>query len=390
MQTESNPTRTTTSPKSNTNRKRRRRREGSIYQRRSDKRWVATYIDQAGRRRSVYAQSHSDVLARLKETIVQADNVSLKTTSTTVSAFLDSWLEDLRPHRRATTIAGYRIQCATIKRVIGNIPLAKLEPGHIQKFINSLCERGLKPSSIRQTITVLRMGLKQAVSRKMLSHNPAVDGITLPRVPKRKVEAMTVEHCRAILSAVAQDRLQALFVTMLHTGLRRGEALGLHWSDVDLDRRLLRVRTSLTWLNGSAAIGTTKTDSSQRTLTLSHSVVAALRAHRLKQNEERLSCGPDYKVSDLVFTDERGNVLSPRSVARCLDALLNEAGLAKMRLHDLRHGCATLLLSQSVDIKTISTILGHSNIRTTCDLYLHVSQQGISDAIDALDQAIGL
>jgi len=386
MQTETNPTRTTTSTRNN--RKRRRRREGSIYQRRSDKRWCATYIDQAGRRRSVYAQSHSDVLARLKKRIVDSDNITIKTTNITVGQYLDSWLEDLTPHRRATTIAGYRIQCATIKRAIGNSALLKLEPGHIQKFINTLCERGLKPSSVRQTITVLRMALKVAVSRNQISRNPSVAGITLPRVPKRKVEPMTIADCRKILDAVAQDRLQALFVTMLHTGLRRGEALGLHWDDVDLDRRLLRVKTSLTWLNGAAAIGTTKTESSQRTLTLSRTVVAALRAHRVRQHEERLACGPDYKATDLVFTDERGSALSPRSVKRCLDGLLGQAGLPQMRLHDLRHGTATLLLSQSVDIKTISTILGHSNIRTTCDLYLHVSQQGIADAVDLLDQAI--
>ncbi|MFY9556608.1 MAG: site-specific integrase [Blastocatellia bacterium] len=171
--------------------------------------------------------------------------------------------------------------------------------------------------------------------------------------------------------------------------MRRGEALGLRWSDVDLDGRTLRVGQSLQRLNGQLVLGETKTEQSRRVITIPLGAVSALREYRTRQREERMKLGPDWQDTGLVFTTQWGTPIDPRNVKRAFDTLLDNAELPHMRLHDLRHAWASWLLAEGVDLKTISTILGHSSIRVTADVYAHVNQQQISAAMNRLDQAIG-
>src|SRR5262249_50654398 len=149
-----------------------------------------------------------------------------------------------------------------------------------------------------------------------------------------------------ILEAVAGHRLAALFTLMLYTGLRRGEALGLRWSDVDLDRRSLRVGRSLQRLNGQLVLGETKTEQSRRVITLPLGAVSALREYRSRQLSERMRLGPDWEDTGLVFTTQWGTAIDPRNVKRVFDTLLADANLPQMRLHDLRHACASWLLAE--------------------------------------------
>jgi integrase len=376
--------------------------EGSIFQRK-DGRWSAVvttgYENGRRKRKTYYGQTRKDVADQLTGALNdQKEGRPIPTGRQTVAEFLDSWLADcVKPHKAIRTYLSYSEQVRLhIGPALGHLWLRKLTGQRVQAFLNGL---KLSPRTVQYNRTILRCALKQAVLWKLIPHNPAADGITTAKVKQRKVEAVTVEHARAILGAVAGHRLAPLFTLMLFTGLRRGEALGLSWVDVDIDKRTLTVRQQLQRIPGESVDGERvpgklelsepKTEQSRRTITLPKAVVDALKSMRTRQLEERMKLGQAWQDTGLVFVTELGTALEPRNVKRALDGLLKDAGLPHMRLHDQRHACATLLLTQGEDLKTISTVLGHSSISVTADVYAHVSQSLIQGAMDKLDKAIG-
>ncbi len=169
--------------------------------------------------------------------------------------------------------------------------------------------------------------------------------------------------------------------------LRRGEALGLRWTDVDLDTSTLKVRTSLQRVDGRLQLVEPKTARSRRTIALPQSAIIALRHHRVRQLQERLLAGQRWHDTGMVFTTTIGTPLDPRNVYRHFQRALAEAGLPQKRFHDLRHTCATLLLAQGVHPRGVMDILGHSQIALTMDTYSHVIpalQREAAGRMDAL------
>ena len=183
----------------------------------------------------------------------------------------------------------------------------------------------------------------------------------------------------------------------LTLGLRRGEILGLHWSDIDLDAATLRVNYALQRFDGKLHLVEPKTEKSRRALPLPSLLVAALRVHRSRQLEERLALGSDWQESGYVFVSTIGTPIEPRNINRTFDALIEKANkeiegndkLPKIRFHDLRHSCATMLLSQGVPQRTLMEILGHSQISLTMNTYSHVLPEMTRAAIGVMDSILG-
>ena len=382
--------------------KKRGQGEGCIFQRK-DGRWCAVITNgyENGRRlrKVFYGQTRGAVSDQLKEAQgKQVAGVPIPTGRETLGDFLDAWLEQsIKPYCKPKTVASYADQIRLfIKPALGHLLLRRLTGNHVQDFVTQLAKRvsrstkkNLSPRSVRYTRTILRMALKTAFERKLIPFNPAADGIRMPDVEHKEVEAIEVDQAKALLQAVQGHRLGALFTLLIYTGLRKGECLGLHWADVDLDARRLLVRTNLQKINGEFVMGSPKTGKSRRILTIPPSAAAALREYRSRQLTERMKLGADWTDSGLVFTTEWGTPLDPRNVKRVLDGLLADAKLPHYRIHDLRHACATLLLAQGEDLKTISEILGHSSIVVTANIYAHVSESSKAAAIDRLGEAIG-
>jgi integrase len=174
------------------------------------------------------------------------------------------------------------------------------------------------------------------------------------------------------LAEARQDRLYAVWAVALAAGLRKGEALALRWQDVDLEAGTLRVSQTVQRVAGKLVFSEPKTARSRRTVPLSPVAVTALRAHRAMQATERLRAGTLWHDSGLVFTTTVGTALDPRHLNRLFDDLCRRANIRRVRVHDLRHTCASLLLAQGVEPKVIMETLGHSQISTTMDLYAHV------------------
>lgn len=191
-----------------------------------------------------------------------------------------------------------------------------------------------------------------------------------------------------LLQAADGSRYLPLFRLLLHSGLRRGEALALRWSNVDLERRVLHVRRTLTRLGGELVTTPPKSERSRRAVPLNDATAAVLEEQRRRQRRERVAAGSRWQRSGLVFATEHGTETDPRDAARALTAAATAAGLDGVGLHTLRHTAASLMLGRGVPMNTVSRMLGHGSIAVTVDLYGHVSPIIARAAADVLGEAL--
>lgn len=196
-------------------------------------------------------------------------------------------------------------------------------------------------------------------------------------------------EAKQLLAAAEDDRLGALYSVALALGLRQGEALGLSWEDVDFESRRLHIRHGLQRIAGELRLVEPKTRQSRRTIALPLVVIDALQHHKARQSQDRLLAGTRWHETGLVFTSTIGTPIEVGNLRRSFWRLLDKAGLPRMRFHDLRHSCASLLLVQGVSARVVMETLGHSNISITMDTYTHVLPELQRQAADAMDRALG-
>jgi integrase len=369
---------------------RRASNEGSIFQR-QDGRWAGSltlgYVGGKRKRKTFYGATQREVREKLTAARhTQQQGVPLANERQTTGQFLAKWLEEsAKPTIRLKTYASYR-QLIALHLVpeLGRIPLAKLSPQQVQEFLNRKLASGLSPRTVQYLHALLRAALNRAMKWGLVARNVATL-VDAPRVRRPDIAAMPPQQARALLAAVRGDRLEALYTVALAVGLRLGEALGLLWPAIDLENGTLTVRTALQRLNGTLQLVEPKSASSRRTIALPQVAIEALRAHRTRQLEERLLAGERWQENGLVFTTAEGKPLDARNVFRGFQRLLTRAGLPHLRLHDLRHGCATLLIAQGVHPRTIMEILGHSQISLTMNTYGHVTHALQRDAAARVD-----
>lgn len=307
----------------------------------------------------------------------------------TVKAYLEDWLENvIRPNREPVTYEDYlKVVTLWIVPYVGDILLAKLTARDVQAMVNALVARKLSPKSIKIARGVLSIALNRAVAEQLIGLNvvPLAKG---PRVPKRKPGLWTPEEALTFLAACRGHRLEALFLVALAIGLRRGEVIGLRWQDIDLDRGRLTVAQARKRALGVEYDGPPKTEAGLRDVLLPRFAVAALVSHRERQAIEREQAGDHWQISDRVFTGLLGEPLSMDAPRYFFQQIAARAGVTRIRFHDLRHNCATLLLAQGVPMKIVQELLGHSQMRLTADLYTHVLPALNHAAIAELDRLL--
>lgn len=255
---------------------------------------------------------------------------------------------------------------------------------------NAETSRKRTPSAAtqRHVHKLIRNALGDALRLELVTRNVAAQ-VKAPPMARQRRPDMTVEDARRLMQVIEGERLEAFYVLALTTGLRRGELLGLRWSDVDLNSRQLHVRRALQRVAGELRFVEPKTSTSLRVVVLPKLAVRHLVRHKARQDAERLALGPARQDYGLVFASSRGTPLEPRNVNRRWDELRERAGLDWLRLHDLRHGCATFMLAAGVPPRTIMEVLGHSEIGVTMNTYTHVVAQLREDAADAIDRLLG-
>jgi len=357
-----------------TSRPRRGPNEGTIY-RRPDGRWVAGITGPGGKRKFFYGRTRLEVARKLA---VAQRNQSLGLPMLNdrmpLAEFLQEWLaEKVKPSVRPYTYMAYEVNVRVhIVPALGRVPLTQLNPQQVQRFVNQKLEDGLAPKTVKYIRQTLHAALAHA-ERWGLVHRNVASLVEIPRHEQREMSAFTTAEARRFLQAIEGDRLEALFRVALALGLRQGEALGLRWSDVDFEVGTLRVRHGLQRHGHEYHLMPPKTARSRRVIPLPPSIAAALLAHRGRQKKERLHAGPSWDEQwDLVFCRPNGKPLDHTRVNSHFGQLLQDAGLPRIRFHDLRHSCATLLLVQGVPPRVVMEILGHSDIAMTMNTYTHV------------------
>lgn len=367
---------------------RRGNNEGTI-RKRPDGRWEAR-LTVAGRQRSVYGKTRDEVARKMRSAQRQVDQgIPLPDERQTVAQFLERWLRDsVQPRVAPRTYTSYAMHVRQhLVPGIGKIPLAKLQPGHVQKLLNEKLASGLSPASINRIRSTLRAALNQACKWSEVTRNVATL-VDLPKEEHSEIEPLTPQQARVFLEHVRGHAWEALFVVALATGLRQGELLGLTWQDVDLDAGHLTVRNALQRLDGTLKLVSPKTAQSKRTIVLAETAVLALRGQRAQQNRNRLKAGERWQETPYVFTTGIGTPLDGSEVTRGFQRLLTAAGLPRKRFHDLRHSCATFLLAQGVSHRDIMAILGHSGITVTMNTYAHVLPETQRDAARRMDSVL--
>ncbi|MGA9768363.1 MAG: site-specific integrase [Blastocatellia bacterium] len=365
-------------------------RDGKIYAR-------VTYTDESGKRRQVWrkAESKSDAKDIADELIRELDDYGdtvLASDRMTLAQYLDQWLKNAaKPRLSERAYSDYQdLLRRYVRPALGRKIFSDLKPLHIQALYTDMQDRGLSARTVRYTHAILSSALKQAVKWRMLTHNPA-QLVDLPKLQRKEMKALTKEEAGKFLSAASEDRYGVLFAIALATGMRPEEYLALQWKDFDLERGTVSVKRTLCWrrLGGGWYFGEPKTARSRRQIPLPFSLLRALADHKRRQAEERMKAGPQYQNLDLIFaTAQGGPVLLSNLFRRHFKPLLRRAGLDdSIRLYDLRHSCATLLLEANENPKVVSERLGHASITLTMDTYSHVlpsMQQAASEKIENL------
>ncbi len=308
----------------------------------------------------------------------------------TLEAFLTYWLEKVvRLTIRARSYEQYlSVLNAHLIPSLGKIELQKLTVQQVQDFYARLHDEGKSPRSIRAIHAVLHQSLNYAVKHSLVAHNVASDA-SRPTVRRYKPKVLTEEQAKKLIEAVKDQRIEAFIILALTTAARRSELLALHWDDIDFKLKAMRIERSLTHSKGHGVYeAETKTETSRRTVMLANIAIDTLEEHHVKQNElrlERLESGETWLEQGLVFCGVDGDYLAFDTVRRLFLDALRDAGLPHMRLHDLRHSAATILLAKGVHPKLVQELLGHSNISMTMDVYSHVlpsMQQVVTDKMN--------
>jgi integrase len=298
----------------------------------------------------------------------------IESSNMTLDEYLDQWLESAaKPRVSARTAYHYAALLRRyIREPLGHKRLEKLQALDIQRVYGGMLSRGLSARVVRHTHSALRNALGQAVKWGIIYRNPATL-VELPKVPHKERRVLSPEEAQKFLKAADIMPKGLIFEFALLTGMRPEEYLALQWKDVDLERGTAQVRRALVRHKGSWSFEETKTAKSRRTITLPAPLIRKLIVHKRSQSEWRLKLGSEWQAHDLVFCSETGTPLSiPNLTYRYFRPILVKAELLQIRLYDLRHSCATLLLIAEENPKVVSERLGHSTVVLTLDTYSHV------------------
>jgi integrase len=385
--------------------------EGSVYQRASDGLWIGsvTLSWEGGKRKrkTVSAKTAQEARAKLREVQKNVDaGLPVGDGKITVDQLLDRWFNTVLRHQVASVaLSNYEgIASCHIRPTLGSKQIAKLSPVEIDALLSKKLDSGLSVSTVRRIRSVLAQALTQAQRWELVGRNAAALSRP-PKASRREGRSLTPDEARKLMAALRGHRLEACFLLMLGTGLRRGEALGLRWDDIDLDRAVVTVRNQLRREVGRTNSETgeregaglvliePKTEKSRREVDLPGFVVAALKTHKARQAAERLNVGPAWRDSEFVFTSSIGTPLDPRNVTREFGTTAKRAGLQRAdegawHIHELRHTAASMMLDQNLAIEVVSAVLGHSSIRMTADVYGHIARSSRQASASAMDAAL--
>lgn len=307
-----------------------------------------------------------------------------------VEQYLQHWLATVvQANRAPKTYQGYELAVRRhILPALGRKRLKNLSVTEVRGLVQQLVDSGLGVRMVQYVHAVLRNALEHAVRDEVVPRNVAK--LVQVKTPTYDIgRGLSVSQAKALLAAARGERLDALFVLAVYLGLRRGELLGLRWADVDLAEERLQVAQTLQRVDGELRFLPPKTRHSRRTVPLPAPCVAALRRHRIAQDQERLAAGPSWRDHGLVFATRVGTPIEPDNLRRSWARVRDVTGDPPARFHDLRHTCVSLLLDDGAPPHVVREIVGHSAIDVTMTIYAHASLDEKRTAMRRLGEKLG-
>lgn len=388
--------------------------EGSIYQREQTRTskdgtvatrtiWCASVSGEFGKRQVLYGRTRDEVAKKLTKALNRKDaNLPFVPARLTVGDWVDHWLETIiKLNREPTTYQKYETVIRRYLRPhLGKVRLARLSVEQVDRWHKQLVEAGVSAENRRSAMLRLGTAMQLATERGYVERN-VMRLVEKPRSEHSVKEPPELSVLKSLLATIADDRHRALVVMALGCSLRRAEVLGLHWEDIDLERRFARVNRRVNRLGKGVGLivrPAAKTRAGVRVVRLPQMVVEVLRAERKLQLKDRVAAGdawkgPDYgalaKPSGFVFTSGAGTVLEPRRVDLYFADVRTRAQLGEYTFHKLRHDFAGLLLQHDIPGRVVSEMMGHSTYTITANLYQHVPDAMQLLAADRLDQMLG-
>ena len=355
---------------------------------RADGRYQAA-VQRNGTRRFVYGKTKREVEQKIADLQRQASGGSLPVPGNrTVADLFAHYLATVGPTLKPRTLADYRnLANRYILPSLGKLRLARLTPDHLQALYGQLQAAGLSraPSQVHR---LLHRVFKLAVLWRWLGENPA-DRVIVPTYRAPRKEVWTAEQLATFLDATRDEWLGPLWLCLIATGCRLGEALALRWSDVDLGQGTVWIRRCLHRIGGEWVETAPKTKAGERCLTLPPEAIEGLRRQKVHQAEARFRAGAEWQDRGLVFTGERGQPLQQSVVQHALARWCDRLDLPKLTPHGLRHLHASLLLRAGLDLPRVSARLGHARPSITMGIYAHTLQQIDDEAASIIAQAMG-
>ena len=358
--------------------------------------WISTGISAKGNKRLANAKLE-EIKKNYKKYIPSVLTSDENDTSNEYfEIYMQNWLESYKHNIEENTYDSY---CTVVNKITNyfsgkNIKLKDLKPKHIQDFYNSLYKKGLSPNTVLHYHANIRKALDIAMKLEIIPSNPA-DRIERPKKSQFIGDFYNIDELEKLFSACKNDPLEIVILIASFYGLRRSEVLGLKWSSIDFEKNIITIKHKVIQRNAKknrsmVLKDKTKNKASYRSLPLLPTIATALKKHKNQINKNKLICGNTYhkEFEDYICVDFKGKLFRPEYITDHFQIILKNNGLRHIRFHDLRHSCASLLLSKGVPMKAIQEWLGHSTYSTTANFYAHLEDNYKSFSADVLSSSL--
>lgn len=354
----------------------------------SDKKqkWISLELSVSGNNKRKAQQKFRELMAELEKEYDSPYSQMLFTD------WLNKWMKQKKNEVRANTYECYLLFLE--KHILPHFEpkkytLSGITAQDLQEYYNTKLDEGLSVCTMKKHSAILHGALAEAYKKDMIAANPA-DKVTLPRKKKFYGQSYSVEEVQQLLSVLNDDPIRPAVILAVMYGLRRSEAVGLRWKDIDFKNKTMTICNTVTRMATVHELEETKNESSHRTLPLNPGTEEYLQSLRREQKETMLLCGNRFDDSCHVCTWPDGRSLQPDYVSQHFNQVLKKNNFRVIRYHDLRHTAGSMLLQKGIDIKTIQHFLGHSQASTTVNIYLHSISNGTVDAANAIGSMVNV
>jgi integrase len=362
--------------------------EGSIFKRKDGRGCAQVSLN--GRRITKYAKTQKECRDWVNQTLDKIDHgLTFDGAQISLAKYMESWLAGKALARRPSTVRNYRkYMNLYILPALGRMRLQAILPAHIRQLYLRMQMEGRGESTIQLAHVTLHCAYAQAVKEGLIGHNP-LDAVERPRVETKRYVIFTEKQARLFIKTVKGHPLEALFFLALTTSMRKGEILGLMWTDVDWEKSILRVERQLQPVSfEGGALTPTKTKAGRRHIKVGKVAIALLKEHREKQELQRALAGDRWKEHGMIFTTSIGTYIDQTKVSRAFKQILREANLPDIRFHDLRHTSISILLDNGTPVNTVQSRAGHSKASVTTDIYGHAMARSQDQAAQMVEEIV--